>query len=104
MHWGIADNVANNIVGTCGYYRGLDKGEGELNYVLLPRYRGQGYMTSAMRLAIEFELTNICLKRIWAIASRQNEKAIKLLKKLNFIETANSNDNEIEYKLKQKAN
>jgi ribosomal-protein-alanine N-acetyltransferase len=36
IHWGIADKVSGKIVGTCGFYRGLDKGEGELGCVLLP--------------------------------------------------------------------
>ena len=101
IHWGIADKLTNKIVGTCGYYRGLDKGEGELGCVLLPQYRGQGYMISAMVLAIEFGLTIIGLKRIWAITSRQNEKAIKLIEKLNFIKIADLNDDEVEYELNQ---
>lgn len=100
IHWGIADKLTNKIVGTCGYYRGLDKGEGELGCVLLPKYRGQGYMTSAMLLAIEFGLNDIGLKRIWAITTKQNEKAIKLIEKLNFIKIAELDDNEVEYQLK----
>ncbi|MBK5215133.1 MAG: GNAT family N-acetyltransferase, partial [Flavobacteriaceae bacterium] len=43
IHWGIEEISANKIVGTCGYYRGLDKGEGELGCVLLPQFRGQGF-------------------------------------------------------------
>ena len=97
IHWGIADKLTNKIVGTCGYYRGLDKGEGELGCVLLPQYRGQGYMTAAMLLAIEFGLNNIGLKRIWAITSQHNTKAIKLLERLNFIKVADLDDNEVEY-------
>jgi len=34
IHWGIADKLTNKIVGTCGYYRGLDKGEGEMGCVV----------------------------------------------------------------------
>ncbi len=101
IHWGIADKLTNKIVGTCGYYRGLDKGEGELGCVLLPQYRGQGYMTFAILLAIEFGLSNIGLKRIWAITTKQNEKAIKLIEKLNFIKIADFDDNEVEYELRQ---
>lgn len=101
IHWGIADNLTNNVVGTCGYYRGLNKGEGELGCVLLPQYRGRGYMTAAMQLAIEFGLTHIGLKRIWAITTKQNEKAIRLIEKLNFINVADLSDNEIEYELRQ---
>ncbi len=99
IHWGIVDKLTNKIVGTCGYYRGLDKEEGELGCVLLPKYRGKGYMTSAMLLAIEFGLNEIGLKRIWAITTKQNEKAIKLIEKLNFIKIAELDDNEVEYEL-----
>jgi ribosomal-protein-alanine N-acetyltransferase len=101
IHWGIADRLTNKIVGTCGYYRGLDKGEGELGCVLLPQYRGQGFMTSAMVLAIEFGLNTIGLKRIWAATSQQNKEAIKLLERLDFIKIANLDDNEVEYELKK---
>jgi ribosomal-protein-alanine N-acetyltransferase len=93
--------LTNTIVGTCGYYRGLDKGEGELGCVLLPQYRGQGYMTYAMQLAIEFGLTNMGLKRIWAVTTRQNEKAIKFIENLNFIKIADLNEDEVEYELNQ---
>lgn len=100
IHWGIADKLTNKIVGTCGYYRGLDKGEGELGCVLLSRYRGQGYMTSAMLLAINFGLNNIELKRIWAATDQDNKAAIELLKRLNFRKVTDLDDNEVEYELK----
>lgn len=99
IHWGIADKLTNKIIGTCGYYRGLDKGEGELGCVLLPQYRGQGYMTFALLLAIEFGQNNVGLKRIWARTTKQNEKAIKLIEKLNFIKIADLDNNEVEYEL-----
>lgn len=99
IHWGIADNTTNKIVGTCGYYRGLDKGAGELGCVLLPQYRGQGFMTAAMLLAIDFGINTIGLQRVWAITTKQNKSAIKLLDKLNFIQIADLQDDEIEYEL-----
>jgi ribosomal-protein-alanine N-acetyltransferase len=101
VHWGIADNLTNKIIGTCGYYRGLDKGTGELGCVLLPQYRGRGFMTSAMLLAIDFGLNTMGLKRVWAITTKQNEKAIKLLEQLNFIKIADLDDTEMEYELRQ---
>jgi ribosomal-protein-alanine N-acetyltransferase len=101
IHWGIADNLTNKIIGTCGYYRGLDQGTGELGCVLLSQYRGQGFMTFAMLLAIDFGLNTIGLKRVWAVTTKQNEKAIKLLEQLNFTKIADLDDNEIEYELRQ---
>ena len=104
IHWGIADKSTNKIVGTCGYYRGLNKGEGELGCVLLPQYRRKGYMTFAMLLAIEFGLNNIGLTRIWAITTKQNERAIKLIEKLSFIKIADLGDNEVEYEIRHDLN
>ncbi|WP_026461262.1 GNAT family N-acetyltransferase [Adhaeribacter aquaticus] len=100
IHWGISDKLTDNIVGTCGYYRGLDKGEGELGCVLLPQYRGQGFMTFAMSLAIEFGLNIMGLNRIWALTSQQNQDAIKLLERLNFVRIADWDGSEIEYELR----
>ncbi|KFE97009.1 GNAT family N-acetyltransferase [Chryseobacterium luteum] len=101
IHWGIADNQTHKIVGTCGYYRGLDKGEGELGCVLLPQYYGKGYMTDGMSLAIHFGLQTLGLKRIWAATDQHNGPAIKLLERLNFVKTASLCDGEIEFELIQ---
>lgn len=98
IHWGIVDNQSGKIVGTCGYYRGFNNDEGELGCVLLPQYRGQGFMTFAMSLAIDFGLNNIKLKRIWAITDQQNEKAIKLLERLGFIKNI-SDSKEVQFEL-----
>lgn len=99
IHWCIVDNSTDKIVGTCGYYRGLKDGEGELGCILLPKYYGKGYMTDAMKLAIDYGLNTMSLKRIWAATSQQNIKAIQLLERLNFKKIADLDDNEIEYEL-----
>lgn len=83
IHWGIVDKSTNNLVGTCGYYRGL------------------GFMTAAMQLAIDFGLNTISLKRVRAITTKQNEKAIQLLNRLNFTKIADLEYDEIEYELRK---
>ena len=104
IHWGIEDNLTKKIVGTCGYYRGFDNGAGELGCVLLPQYRGQRYMTNALLLAIEFGRNTIGLKRIWAMTTKQNEKATQLLEKLNFVKIADLEDSNIEFEMSQGVN
>ena len=99
IHWGIIGKATNNIVGTCGYYRGLAEGAGELGCILLPQFKGQGFMTAAIQLAIRFGLNDIGLKRIFAITTRQNDKAIRLLERLGFVKIADLEDDEIEYEL-----
>lgn len=97
IHWGIVDKYTNKIVGTLGYYRGFENGVGELGCVLKSKFRGQGYMTIAMKLAIEFGFNEIGLTKIIAITSKQNYDALKLLERLNFMKTADLPDDEIEY-------
>ncbi len=99
IHWGIVENNSNKIVGTCGYYRGFENGHGELGCVLLPQFRGKGFMTSAMLLAIKFGLQNMGLIRIWAATSQDNNNAIKLLERINFKRIKNLEDNEVEFEL-----
>ncbi|MEN5379493.1 GNAT family N-acetyltransferase [Sphingobacterium kitahiroshimense] len=98
FHWCIIDRLSGQVVGTCGYYRGLESGEGELGCVLLSPFRGKGYMSHAMRLAITFGQKSLRLGRIWAVTTKGNLQAIKLLERLNFIKIAD-HDDEIEYEL-----
>ena len=100
IHWGIADPETDEIVGTCGYYRGFENASGEIGCVLLPQFQGKGFMTSAMQLVIDFGLKNLELKRIWAATSKDNIAAIRLLERLQFKKANNLDDNEIEFELK----
>lgn len=100
IHWGIADTTTNKLIGTCGYYRGFDKGAGELGCILLPKFRGQGFMTNAMQLAIRFGQNDIGLIRIWAITTKSNHTAIKLLERLDFTKVADFEEEKIEYELR----
>ncbi len=99
IHWGIIDQLSDKIVGTCGYYRGFNKGEGELGCVLLPQYQRQGFMTAAMQLAIGFGRKEMGLTRIWAATGAGNEKAVKLLKNLGFINIGSTVDHNLEFEL-----
>ena len=99
IHWGIRDLESGRLVGTCGYYRGFEKG-GELGCVLLPQFRGQGFMTPALQLASRFGQETMGLERIYAITTNSNLKAIALLERIGFYKTADLDDEEVEYVLK----
>ncbi len=91
VHWGIADKNSNVIMGTCGYYRGLRDGTGELGCVLRPAFRGQGVMTEAMQAAIDFGRQQMGLEHIIAITTGENLKAISLLERLQFVRVTDEN-------------
>jgi len=104
IHWCIIDITTNNIAGTLGYYRGFADGTGELGFVLLPQYRGKGYMGKAMKLAVTYGLDTMGLSRITAITTRQNNNAIKLLGSLNFISARDLSEDEVEYEYNAEGN
>lgn len=97
IHWGIFDKESKIIVGTCGYYRGFIDNTGELGCILLAEFRGKGYMTSALKLAVDFGISQIGLSKVIAITTKQNSDAIKLLNRLNFIKTIELEDEQIKY-------
>ena len=97
IHWGIADKKSNKIMGTVGYYRGFENGTGELGCVLNPEFQGKGLMTEAMKLAIEFGINEMKLRKIGAITSKENKPAIQLLERLNFVKIKDLDDDEVEY-------
>jgi [ribosomal protein S5]-alanine N-acetyltransferase len=99
VHWGIEDRLLCRIVGTCGYYRGFVGGSGELGCVLLEQFRGRGYMTAAMRLAIHFGFRTIGLNRVTAITSRENLRAIRLLERLGFTHIQHTHGEQLAYEL-----
>lgn len=99
VHWLIEDNQSQTIIGTCGFYRGFKNSSGELGCVLLPQFQGNGFMTSAMLLAIEFGKSQIGLKTIYAITDQENYKAIKLLQRLNFKKNKLLGENQVYFEL-----
>jgi ribosomal-protein-alanine N-acetyltransferase len=88
IHWGIMDARSSKLVGTCGYYRGFVNNTGELGYILKPSFEGRGYMTNALKKAIEFGIDIIGLQKIIAITEKGNIKSQNVLKRLNFLQEA----------------
>jgi len=90
VHWIIVQRSTGAVAGTCGYYRGFEDSTGEIGCILLPRFRGCGLMTKALELVVAFGWNEIGLTKITAITSPENNKAIRLLDKLDFGRTRES--------------
>ncbi|MES2512772.1 MAG: GNAT family N-acetyltransferase [Bacteroidota bacterium] len=102
IHWGIADQATNQLVGTLGYYRSFKENTGELGCVLLAQFRGQGFMSRAMELVINYGFSTMQLDRIIAITTTHNAAAVKLLEGLGFFKTRYLEDNEVKFEVKRK--
>jgi len=102
IHWGIAHPETNEIVGTVGYYRGFENGIGELGCVLKSSFRGYGFMTMAMKLAVEYGLNVIGLVKVIAITDKQNIKTVNLLNRVGFTQTSDGlNNNEVAFEFNE---
>ena len=86
-HWIIIDKATNVIVGTCSYHGGFAEETGELGCVMKTAYRGQGYMTKALLLAIDFGFKDLKLSKIIAVTILNNSRAIALLSRIGFHQT-----------------
>lgn len=100
IHWCIEDRVTSAIAGTCGYYRGFENNTGELGCVLRESFKGKGYMSAAMKLAIDFGFQHMGLETIAAISMAHNHQAIRLFERLGFTRTARLPGDEVRFELK----
>lgn len=84
VHWGICVKGSDEVVGTCGFYRGFAGNAGEIGYILRARYRGRGIMTSALSPVIAFGLKEMALNVIHAYTDPSNTASIGVLERLGF--------------------
>ncbi|MEN6521450.1 MAG: GNAT family protein [Armatimonadota bacterium] len=85
--WCIINKESNKTIGTCGYHR-WDKTNNiaELGYDMERESWGHGYMQEALNAAFKAGFCNTNLNRIEAFTSVENERSIKILKRLGFTE------------------
>jgi [ribosomal protein S5]-alanine N-acetyltransferase len=84
INWLIEDMDTLEPAGFIGYYRGFESGVGELGFILKPKYRGLGLMSSALRLAVEFGMNEMKLNKVTAFTMPGNENAIAVLSRNGF--------------------
>ncbi len=99
IHWVISDFVLHQTIGTCGFYRGFENETGEIGYILLPAFRGHGWMTYAVQLMIRFGFYDMGLKRIIAVTDPENLQSQKLLERIGFTLACTRDYGDLEYEM-----
>ena len=88
LYWAITQTQNGKLVGTiCLFSVSQELKKCEIGYELLTHYQGQGIMNEAIRIIIKFAADKLGLKIIDACTHKDNQSSLKLLKKLNFVET-----------------
>ncbi len=100
IYWAIKLKNSEKLIGTiCFWNINFDELMAEIGYELLPEFQGHGYMQEAVNAVIHYGFS-IGFKTITAFPNAHNTLSIKLLEKLNFINTNQLNeDGEIYFSL-----
>ena len=99
IYWAITLNGTDKLIGTiCLFDFSDDNLKAEIGYELLPDFQGKGIMQEATSKVIGFGIQHIGLNSIEAYTHSENESSTRLLKKLNFKNSA-GDDNLTMFKL-----
>ncbi|HET8695631.1 MAG TPA: spermidine N1-acetyltransferase [Aquabacterium sp.] len=58
----------------------------EFQIIIAPQHQGKGYATEATRLALDYAFTVLNLYKLFLIVDCDNERAVKVYRKLGFVE------------------
>lgn len=93
--WGIVLNDNPGLlIGTIGFWRiTKEHYRAEIGYMLLPEYFNKGYMTEALKMAIDFGFNTMNLHSIEANINPGNVASEALLKSAGFVQEAYYREN-----------
>ena len=93
--WGVF--LDSKLIGMCGFFRGFENRVGEIGYMLHADFRGKGYMSEAITMALNFGWNTLELERVIAITASDNTPSIKLLESMGFKRTSREMEPHVEY-------
>lgn len=83
--WGMYKE--EELIGSCGYYRGFENNTGEIGFVLRQAYWGMDFMREACVAVMNYGYKELGLKTITAFTKDDNSNTIRFLGKLGFERT-----------------
>ena len=83
--WIVELAESHTVIGRAGLQLRDGYGEPELGFVIAPAYRGHGYAQEACEAVLQVAREELFFETIRAVVHRDNEKSLRLCKKLGFI-------------------
>ena len=88
FYWAITLAESNIIVGTiCLFDFSTEDDSCEIGYELMTKFQGQGIMTEAVQVVIDYVFHTLKLKKILAVTHYKNQSSTNLLLKFNFVKS-----------------
>ena len=75
---------SNNPIGLCGLLKRKYLEYPDLGFAVLPDFEGEGYVTEASLMVLNYAFTDLGLEQIHGITKEQNKRSKKLLLRLGF--------------------
>ncbi len=97
LNWGMY--LGDELIGTCGYYRGFANNQGEIGFVTRRQYRRQGWMRIAAQRVIDYGFEDLGLDLISAYVRDDNEPSQRLIAQLGFKRTDQKPEDHRRYEL-----
>ena len=96
VRWGIELKESKKLVGTCGFFSfSKDDKKAEMGYELNKNFQGQGIMSEAIRLILDFIFSATDINRIEAFIEPPNLASQNLVKKIGFVKEADLREYEL---------
>jgi ribosomal-protein-alanine N-acetyltransferase len=96
INWAITIKGNPKLIGIIGHYRIQPENHRcEIGYMILPQYNGQGIITEAIKIVLEYGFNNLQMHSIEAIIDPENKASERVLKKNGFVKEAHIIENEL---------
>ncbi len=95
INWAITLKGKPKLIGIIGHYRIQPENHRcEIGYMILPQYNGQGIVTEAIKLVLEYGFENLQMHSIEAVIDPENFASERVLQKNGFVKEAHILENE----------
>ncbi|WP_395062281.1 GNAT family N-acetyltransferase [Flavobacterium sp.] len=96
INWGITLKGNPKLIGIIGHYRIQPENHRcEIGYMILPQYNGQGIVTEAIKIVLEYGFDDLQMHSIEAVIDPDNVASERVLQKNGFVKEAHILENEL---------
>ncbi len=83
--WHLIEQASDKVIGSAGFHNWMPEHEkAELGYQLQKSYRGNGFMTEALKRIVVFGFEEMNLHRIEAFVDPDNQPSVQIMERLTF--------------------
>jgi [ribosomal protein S5]-alanine N-acetyltransferase len=95
INWAITLKGNPKLIGIIGHYRIQPENHRcEIGYMILPQYNGQGIVTEAIKVVLEYGFEDLKMHSIEAVIDPDNVASERVLQKNGFVKEAHIKENE----------